>query len=110
MKEQRRHPRAPSHQRCWCEGPDITIYAPIENLSEGGLFLRASAPLARGTEVSLRLVQGGDQVCASAAVVWHRNTGAAEEEPGMGLRFHALDMRASAALRGQVGRLLRGKA
>ncbi len=110
VKDKRRHARVPSRQRCWCEGPDITIYAPIENLSEGGLFLRSPAPLARGTHVRLRLGSDGGEVRASAAVVWRRDGGASDEEPGMGLRFEALDKRASAALRGQLGRLLRGKA
>ena len=111
VKDQRRHPRVASHLRCWCEGVDITIYAPIENLSEGGLFLRAPAPLARGTHVRLRLGAGGDEVCAAAAVVWRRDeVGPGDEEPGMGLCFETLDLRTSTRLRTQVGRLLRTRA
>ncbi len=107
MKEQRRHPRALSHERCWCEAEDITIYAQIENLSEGGLFLRASAPLGRGAQVQLRLGSGNDEVCAAAAVVWRRGDGASDEEPGMGLRFEPLDRKAAVVLRGHVSRLMR---
>jgi Tfp pilus assembly protein PilZ len=110
VKEQRRHPRVLSHQRCWCEAEDITRYAQIENLSEGGLFLRASGPLGRGAQVRLRLGSGSDEVCAAAAVVWRRGDGASDEEPGMGLHFQALDRQAAIALRGHMSRLMRSGA
>jgi len=110
VKEQRRHSRKRSRQRCWCEAEDITIYAQIENLSEGGLFLRASAPLPHGAPVRVRLGAGTCQVEAAAAVVWHRGGSGSEEEPGMGLRFERLDRRATFALRGQMERLARSGA
>lgn len=102
MKEQRRYLRIRSRQRCWCETDDLTIYAQIENLSEGGLFLRASAPLPHGAQVRLRLGSGASEVDTAAAVIWHRGGSGSEEEPGMGLRFEGLDRRSVTALQGQV--------
>ncbi len=110
MKEQRHHPRVPSRERCWCESEDITLFARIENLSEGGLFLRGCAPLARGAQVRLRLGSGTEQVSTVAAVAWRRGKGASGEEVGMGLRFEAVDKRAAAALRDHVDRLMRNEA
>lgn len=100
----------PSRQRCWCEGDDITIYAQIGNLSEGGLFLRTSAPLPPGARVRVRLDGGAGEVELPARVAWRRDPreDRAWEEPGMGLRFEDGDDGAHAAIRNHVARLLGG--
>ena len=41
--ENRKSARVPTRLRCWCEGENVTVYARIGNLSEGGLFLRLTA-------------------------------------------------------------------
>ncbi len=69
MSELRKFSRAPSRLRCWCEGENITVYARIGNLSEGGLFLRTSTPLNEGSRALLRF--GNDNpIEAHARVVW----------------------------------------
>lgn len=60
------------------------MYARIGNLSEGGIFVRTSTPLARGTRAVLRF--GADGLEASALVVWSRMEGQGGP-PGMGLVF-----------------------
>lgn len=86
IQEARRHPRVESKIRCWCEGENVTFYARVGNLSEGGLFLRTSTPLDRGTRARVRLGGESVEVEASATVMWSRNDGDGYP-PGMGLRF-----------------------
>lgn len=90
MKENRKHPRTFTRLRCWCEGDNVTFYARVGNLSEGGLFLRTSTPLEPGARTRLRLRNGDESsaVEATATVIWSRRGG---QESGMGLRFEALD-------------------
>lgn len=90
MKENRKYPRISSRLRCWCEGDNVTFYARVSNLSEGGLFLRTSTPLETGAVTRLRLRDGDEDsvVEATATVVWSRQNG---QESGMGLRFEGLD-------------------
>ena len=91
-----------SRLRCWCEGDNITVYARIGNLSEGGLFLRTSTPLERGARAVVRF--GGDlstslgPIEASALVVWSRVEGQGGP-PGMGLMFEEIDEARRAAIR-----------
>ncbi len=87
--EHRKFHRVTSRLRCWCEGDNITVYARIGNLSEGGLFLRTSTPLERGARAIVRF--GGDHpVEAAARVVWSRVEGQGGP-PGMGLMFEEVD-------------------
>jgi uncharacterized protein (TIGR02266 family) len=100
----------PSRQRCWCEGDDITIYAQAGNLSEGGLFLRTSAPLPPGARVRVRIGSGSDAAELAARVAWRRDP---REEPpreglGMGLRFETGDDGERAAVRSQLDLLRAG--
>jgi uncharacterized protein (TIGR02266 family) len=90
-KETRKHVRVPSGLRCWCEGENVTFYARVGNLSEGGLFLRTNTPLATGSRAMLRLNRSGEgEVQVMATVVWASD--AYEQGPaGMGLRFEPLD-------------------
>ncbi len=103
---ERRFPRVPARERCWCEGEDITIYAQIANISEGGLFLKTHDPLAPGARVRVRF-PGDPPLELAAAVVWRRVAAPESREvPGMGLAFQGLDGGAAEALRGHLGRLL----
>lgn len=77
--------------RCWCEGENVTFYARVGNISEGGLFLRTSTPLARGARARLGIeIPGEPELRAEATVVWAR-VGPGDTQPGMGLRFDAVD-------------------
>lgn len=87
--ENRKFQRVASRLRCWCEGENVTVYARVGNLSEGGMFLRTSTPLERGSRAVLRF--GPEPgVEAPATVVWARPE-AAGTPAGMGLRFEDLD-------------------
>jgi uncharacterized protein (TIGR02266 family) len=94
--DNRKFERVPSRLRCWCEGENITVYARIGNLSEGGVFLRTSTPLENGSRAMLRFGTLG--LDAEARVVWNRVEGVAGP-PGMGLVFENIDERARQALR-----------
>ena len=72
----------------------MTVYARIGNLSEGGLFLRTSTPLERGSRTVVRF--GESNIEATAQVVWARNNEGAEGPPGMGLMFVEAILRAQA--------------
>ncbi len=97
LPDNRKFSRVPSRLRCWCEGNNVTVYARIGNLSEGGLFLRTSTPLERGSRAVLRF--GSDQaVEAHARVVWARVEGQGGP-PGMGLEFETVDEGAKQAIR-----------
>ncbi len=91
MNENRKHARVSCGLRCWCEGENVTFYARIGNLSEGGLFLRTNTPMPQGTRAMLRLQRSGEgEVAAMAKVVWARDS----QDPrpaGMGLCFEPLD-------------------
>ena len=86
--DNRKHQRVTSRLRCWCEGENITVYARIGNLSEGGIFLRTSTPLERGSIARLRFGAGGLET--PARVVWSRMEGQ-YGPPGMGLQFENID-------------------
>ena len=94
MDGNRRHKRVPSRLRCWCEGDNVTFYARVGDLSEGGLFLRTSTPLSRGSRTLVRL-HGEDrhELRAEATVIWARaedHAGVQTAPPGMGLQFAEL--------------------
>jgi len=107
--ERRRHPRVPSRQRCWCEGDDITIYAQIGDLSEGGLSLRTSAPLLPGSPVRLRLPDAGGALEVPARVAWCLERSRPGGAAGLGLKFEAASPGAAEALRGLIRSLRRAQ-
>ena len=86
LADNRKYARVASKLRCWCEGENVTLYARIGNLSEGGLFLRTSTPLPHGSKARVRFGEG-QTVEAAAAVVWSRGIDGNEGPPGMGLQF-----------------------
>lgn len=82
----------PTRLRCWFEGDNITFYARVANLSEGGLFLRTSTPLPQGTRALLRMqVEDSGELTAPVTVVWRREHPEAGGPAGMGLRFDSLE-------------------
>lgn len=89
LEDLRKFARVASRLRCWCEGENVTVYARIGNLSEGGLFLRTSTPLQQGSRTTVRF--GEANIEASAQVVWARSNEGAEGPPGMGLMFVDVD-------------------
>ena len=91
----RKFERVSTRLRCWCEGENITVYARIGNLSEGGIFLRTSTPLERGSKATLRI---GTNLEALARVVWSRMEGQGGP-PGMGLEFENIDEGVREAIR-----------
>ncbi len=102
VRENRKFPRVPTRLRCWCEGENVTFYARVGNISEGGLFLRTSTPLPHGSRAKVRLEPRGElEVEAEATVVWAR-TGETETQPGMGLRFDAVDERVKEQLKSLI--------
>jgi uncharacterized protein (TIGR02266 family) len=109
--ENRKHARFPSRLRCWCEAENITLYARIANLSEGGLFLQTNTPLALGRRTLLRL-SGGEvrEVMAEATVVWSREQRHGKGPPGMGLKFETLESGAQTLLRRIISEEQRGVA
>lgn len=87
--DNRKFRRVLSRLRCWCEGENVTVYARIGNLSEGGMFLRTSTPLALGSKAVLRF-GNEESIEARAVVVWARIEGN-DGPPGMGLKFDVID-------------------
>jgi uncharacterized protein (TIGR02266 family) len=96
VSDNRKFERVSSRLRCWCEGENITVYARIGNLSEGGIFLRTSTPLERGSKATLRI--GSTGLEALARVVWSRMEGQGGP-PGMGLEFENIDDAVREAIR-----------
>ena len=96
MSDNRKFQRVTSKLRCWCDGENITVYARIGNLSEGGIFLRTSTPLERGSVAMLRF--GTDGFQTPARVVWSRSE-SHDGPPGMGLVFEGADDRIREAIR-----------
>lgn len=105
MADNRRHSRISSRLRCWCEGENVTVYARIGNLSEGGLFLRTSTPLERGAVARVRF--GTEEpIEAPARVVWSRVEGQGGV-PGMGLQFEDADEERKERIRALIDAELR---
>lgn len=104
MSDKRQHERVESRIRCWCEGEDVTFYARVGNLSEGGLFLSTLTPLGRGVRTQLRFQRDEqDEVAAQATVVWARDD-ELHGPPGMGLAFDPLDSDTAERIKSLVDR------
>jgi len=98
--DNRKNTRFTSRLRCWCESDNITLYARIANLSEGGLFLQTSTPLNAGRKALLRLGSGEvSEVMAEATVMWSRPQRHDKGPAGMGMRFEGMDSGAQDLLR-----------
>lgn len=100
MSENRKHMRVMSRLRCWCEGDNVTVYASIGNLSEGGIFLRTSTPLEAGSRATLRF--GSEHLVEMVARVVWVFAGDQGAPGGMGLAFEALDEGTRSAIRQMI--------
>ncbi len=100
--ERRQYPRVLLNGRCWCEAKDVSVFAQVGNVSEGGLFVRTQIALPTGTRATVRfhLGENGPEHEAEAVVVWGSqsqpgSTGPVASPqvgpPGMGLRFTRLE-------------------
>ena len=102
--ESRKHARVSTRLRCWCEGENVTVYARIGNLSEGGLFLRTSTPMPKGSRTLVRFRDGEqEEVSAEAVVVWTREA-VGDQPAGMGLMFEPMEDGKLEAIRKMVFR------
>ena len=79
-----------------CETEDTFLYAAITNISEMGIFVRTTEPLAVGTAVTLRFAppQQGDSFVLGGTVQWVNALRPRESNPnpGMGIRFSPLTL------------------
>ncbi|MHB8420572.1 MAG: PilZ domain-containing protein [Myxococcales bacterium] len=104
--DRRQHSRILLNERCWCEAQDVSVFAPMGNVSEGGLFVRTQLPLPVGTEATLRfqLGDGGPEHEVRAVVVW-RSPALPGAPAGMGLRFTRAAPEAVSGIRILVSRI-----
>jgi type IV pilus assembly protein PilZ len=74
-----------------CETEDTFLYAAITNISEMGIFVRTTEPLAVGTEVILRFAppHASEPFILGGVVQWINQVRPREHSPnpGMGIRF-----------------------
>ncbi len=94
FEDRRRHPRARLGLRCWCECGDVTIYSMVRDVSEGGLFVRTSAPLEEGARTKVRwaMTPEDSEIHAEAVVVWKcEDCGKVDVPAGMGLRLERIE-------------------
>jgi type IV pilus assembly protein PilZ len=84
-RRETRHPiRLEVNYRCG----DTYLFSRSSNLSEMGIFLTTSKPLAKGTHIELGFADPGatEPIRVLGEVVWVLE-GAPGAEPGMGVRF-----------------------
>ncbi len=73
-----------------CVADDTFLYASIANISEMGIFVRSTEPLALGTRVSLSFAPPGHEPFKlTGEVAWINPVRASGDNPnpGMGIRF-----------------------
>jgi type IV pilus assembly protein PilZ len=79
-----------------CETDDTFLYAAITNISEMGIFVRTTEPLAVGTAVTLRFAppQQREPFVLGGVVQWVNpvRPRADNPNPGMGIRFSSLTL------------------
>jgi type IV pilus assembly protein PilZ len=84
---------AERHDVTWsvdCETPDTFLYASISNISELGIFVLTTEPLAVGTRVTLRFAPPNHEPFVLRGVVqWVNPLRDSDDNPnpGMGIRF-----------------------
>jgi len=86
MHELRRSPRVEFERRVWCEHQALTLYLPVSNVSQGGMFLQTSATFRVGDTVRVSIgpeETAGERVVADVEIVWSGKTG---RSPGFGCR------------------------
>jgi uncharacterized protein (TIGR02266 family) len=88
---QPRHLRVPTHLKVRYDA-DGQQAASVENLSEGGLFVRCSEPLAPGTPLCLELESGASEALSLEAVVVHSREYENLDGPaGFGVEFQNVE-------------------
>jgi len=79
-----------------CETEDTFLYAAITNISEMGIFVRTTEPLAVGTSVTLRFapLHESEPFALDGIVQWVNAVRLLEDNPnpGMGIRFSRLTL------------------
>jgi type IV pilus assembly protein PilZ len=79
-----------------CETEDTFLYAAITNISEMGIFVRTTEPLAVGTQVTLRFAPPHERepFALDGIVQWVNAVRLLEDNinPGMGIRFSRLTL------------------
>jgi type IV pilus assembly protein PilZ len=79
-----------------CETEDTFLYAAITNISEMGIFVRTTDPLAVGTEVTLRFAppHASEAFILDGVVQWVNAVRPLHDNPnpGMGIRFASLTL------------------
>lgn len=93
--ERRIHPRyAVTSMRVDYSDGEIFLFAPIENISEMGIFIRSPDPMPIGTHLALAFaLEGGvERLSLEGEVVWinPREPADPRNVSGMGVRFVAL--------------------
>lgn len=75
-----------------CETDDTFLYAKITNVSELGIFVRTTSPLAVGTAMRLRFAPSTGQAPfdLEGQVQWINPARPSCPNPGMGIRFSAI--------------------
>ncbi len=77
-----------------CETEDTFLYAAITNISEMGIFVRTTDPLAVGTSVTLRFAPHEEKqpFILAGIVQWVNKVRPQKDNPnpGMGIRFSSL--------------------
>lgn len=105
---QRRHRRLPVEIRVdWREKSDRSWHiASVEDIGEGGAFIRTTDFLPVGTSVILEITAPGGErkIPIEANVVWTRHT---PDEEGMGVEFRCRDLGGSRLLKELVRRIER---
>ena len=90
MADRRIHDRYDVEWAVDCVASDTFLYASITNISEMGIFVRTSDPLAIGTPLRLTFAPpGGESFELDGAVAWVNRVKPEGENinPGMGIRF-----------------------
>jgi type IV pilus assembly protein PilZ len=79
-----------------CETEDTFLYAAITNISEMGIFVRTTEPLAVGTQVTLRFAPPRERepFALDGIVQWVNAVRLLDDNPnpGMGIRFSCLTL------------------
>ncbi len=85
MPDTRRHPRVEFDRRAWCEHPSLTLYLPVSNVSQGGMFLQTTTPFELGDQlrVSFDGAEPTDKIVAQVEIVWAHKAG---KSSGVGCR------------------------
>jgi len=89
--ERRDSARLPTHLQLRFGGPQSSVVASVQNISQGGLFIVTRDPLEEGSLLQLALTDdeiGGLEV--RARVTWRRQAPGAQGPAGMGVAFIAL--------------------